>query len=513
MTDTPVFTMDPWRFLRALFDAAVSAASPEDLLPPRLPAPPLGRTVVVGAGKAAAAMARAVDDHWDGPLDGLVVTPYGHALACRRIAVLEAAHPVPDAAGQAAARRAVGLVRGLGPDDLVLALISGGGSSLLALPAPGLTMDDKRTVGAALLRSGATIAEMNAVRKHLSAVKGGRLALAAAPARLVTFLISDVPGDDPSTVASGPTVGDPTTFAEAIAVLEKYEIEAPAAVLAHLRAGAAGGPFAPEESPKPGDPRLGRSETIVLAASADALAAAAEAARAQGARPLILGVRVVGEAAEVGRRHALLAARLFDSAAAGTAPAGTLPAVLLSGGETTVTVRGDGRGGRNTEYLLGLALELGGHPGVYALAADTDGIDGTEDNAGAFISPDTLARAAAAGLDAAALLWRNDAYSLFAGLGDLLVTGPTRTNVNDLRAVLVLDAARAALRRGRLSGPSSLGGAAARPAAAHLREPAFVHAEAVGVEVAEDGGGAAGLAGSALDAEGGPVRDGDGVRA
>ena len=377
-------------------------------------------------------MARVVERDWRGPLSGLVVTPYGHGVACERIEVAEGAHPVPDESGRAAATRVLAAVADLTPDDLVLCLISGGGSSLLALPAAGIELADEREIGAALLRSGAPITAMNCVRKHLSAIKGGRLAAAAWPARVITLIISDVPGDDPSVIASGPTVADPTTFRAALEVLETYGIAAPPRVARHLRAGAAGGPGAPVETPKPGDPRLARASAVVLATASDALAAAVAEARSRGLRAVILGDRIEGEARDVGRRHAEHAAALQ---AWGDGQAATT--VLLSGGETTVTVRGDGRGGRNTEYLLGLALGLDGRPGIHALAADTDGIDGSEDNAGAFVTPDTLARAAAAGLDPHEILAGNDAYTLFARLDDLLVTGPTLTNVNDFRAILV----------------------------------------------------------------------------
>jgi glycerate 2-kinase len=410
----------------------VAAASADTVMAGRLPEPPAGRTVVVGAGKAAAAMARVVEQAWHGPLSGLVVTPYGHGVGCARVEVVQAAHPVPDEAGRIAAARILTQVGGLTADDLVLCLISGGGSSLLALPAQGVGADDERRVGAALLRSGAPIAEINCVRKHLSAVKGGRLALAAAPAAVVTLIISDVPGDDPSVVASGPTVGDPTTYAQALGVLETYGIEPPPAAARHLRAGAAGGRHAPPETPKPGDPRLARSTTVVLATAHDAVAAAAAAAGSWGLQPIVLGEQIEGEACEVGERHAEHALQFLEWS--GDEP---VAAVLLSGGETTVTVRGDGRGGRNSEYLLGLALGLGAHPGIYALAADTDGIDGSAANAGAFVAPDTLARAVAAGLDPGASLARNDAYTLFERLNDLVVTGPTLTNVNDFRAILV----------------------------------------------------------------------------
>jgi len=413
------------QFLRALFDAALSAADPARCVPPHLPPPPKGRTVVVGAGKAAAAMAEALEAAWPGPLTGAVVTRYGHGAPCRRIEVIEAAHPVPDAAGEAAAAKILGLVRGLTADDLVLCLVSGGGSALLALSAPGITLADKQAVNRALLRSGAVIGEMNTVRKHLSAIKGGRLAAAAAPAELLSLVISDVPGDDPAVIASGPTVADPTTFADALAVIEKYRIDAPRPVLERLRAGL-------DETPKPGDPRLARSTAIVIARPQASLEAAAAAARAAGIMPVILGDGLEGEAREVARVMAGLARQVARHGQ--PAPP---PAVLLSGGETTVTVRGRGRGGRNAEFLLGLALALDGAPGVHALACDTDGIDGTEDNAGALLLPDSLARAAAAGLDAKALLADNDAYRFFAALGDLVVTGPTRTNVNDFRAILI----------------------------------------------------------------------------
>ena len=418
-------------FLRALFDAALSAADAARVLPPHLPPPPRGRTVVVGAGKAAAAMAQAVEAHWRGPLSGLVITRYGHAVPCRRIEVVEASHPVPDAAGSAAAARILDSVRGLTADDLVLVLISGGGSALMALPAPGIALDDKRAVPRALLRSGATIGEFNCVRKHLSAIKGGRVAAAAAPAPVVTLAISDVPGDDPAVIASGPTVPDPTTFAAARNILAKYRINAPPAIAKHLDTAA-------DETPKPGDIRLARSEVVLIATPQAALAAAAAAARAAGVTPLVLGDAIEGEARDVALVHAGIARQ----AAAGQLLVGDaalpLPAVLLSGGETTVTVRGSGRGGRNAEFLLALAVALDRHPAIHALAADTDGIDGTEDNAGAFYTPDTPARAEAAGLDLRARLADNDGYGAFEALGDLLVTGPTLTNVNDFRAILVL---------------------------------------------------------------------------
>jgi glycerate 2-kinase len=392
------------------------------------PAPPAGRTVVVGAGKAAASMAAAVEAHWpaDRALSGLVVTRYGHGAACSRIEVVEASHPVPDAAGAAAAARILELVRGLGADDLVICLISGGGSALLAAPAPGITLADKQAINRALLRSGAAISEMNCVRKHLSAIKGGRLAAAAHPTPMVTLTISDVPGDDPSVIASGPTIGDATTVADAQAILERYAIAVPDAVAAHLASGAA-------ETPKPGDKVLAHARQVMVATPRASLEAAAAAARAMGVTPLILGDALEGEARDVAMVHAGIA-RFCAEAGQPAAP----PCLLLSGGETTVTVRGTGRGGRNAEFLLALGIALDGRPGVYALAGDTDGIDGTEHNAGAVISPDFLSRAAAAGISPRAHLANNDGYSLFSALGDLVVTGPTLTNVNDFRALLIV---------------------------------------------------------------------------
>ena len=409
---------DPRALLRHLFDAALASAQPARCLPAHLPAPPAGRTVVVGAGKAAAAMARAVEDHWDGPLEGLVVTRYGHRVPTRAVSVVEAAHPVPDAAGRQAAADILAAVSGLGADDLVLCLISGGASALLALPAPGIDLADKQAVTGALLHSGAAIGEINCVRKHLSAIKGGRLAAACHPAPVATLSISDVPGDDPAVIGSGPTVPDPTTFDDALAVLRKYRIAGPASVRRHLERGA-------EETPKPGDPRLARARTRLVATPAMALASAANVSRAAGYAPRVLGDALEGEARTLARAHAERA----RAAAPGT--------VLLSGGEATVTVTGSGRGGPNAEYALALALALDGAPGVFAMACDTDGIDGTEDNAGALVTPDTLARARAAGEDAAARLAANDAYGFFAALDDLVTTGPTLTNVNDFRAIVV----------------------------------------------------------------------------
>jgi glycerate 2-kinase len=420
-------TIDPKALLRQMFDAAVARAMPERCVPPFLPKPPAGRTIVLGAGKAAATMARAVEDHWSGDLTGLVVTRYGHHAACKRIEVVEAAHPVPDIAGREAAERILKMAQGLTAEDLVLCLISGGGSALLSLPAPGLTLQDKQAINRALLKSGANIAEMNCVRKHLSAIKGGRLAAACYPAKVVTLTISDVPGDDPAVIASGPTVPDRTTFADARAILEKYGIKEPVAAVEHLRA-------ARDETPKPGDPRLAKIETHLIAAPQESLSAAAEVAQAAGVTPVILGDSLEGESRDVALVHAGIASQVARHGQPARAPC-----VLLSGGETTVTVRGKGRGGRNAEFLLALTVALNGHPNIYALAGDTDGVDGTEDNAGALVSPDTLARAAKRGLDAKSYLADNDGYSFFSALGDLVVTGPTLTNVNDFRAILITE--------------------------------------------------------------------------
>src|SRR5262245_27260754 len=409
--------------LLAMFRAAVDAALPSRVLPKHLPPPPKGRTIVIGAGKAGGAMAQAVEENWPAPLEGLVVTRYGHAAPSRRIEVVEASHPVPDAAGQQAARRILRLVQDLTPDDLVLCLISGGGSALLALPAQGITLADKQAVNKALLRSGATIAEINCVRKHLSAIKGGRLAAAAHPAKVVTLLISDVPGDEPSVIGSGPTVADPSTRLDALAVMHKYGIDQSAAL--RLLASPA------SETPKPGDPRLARCETRIIGTMQAALQAAADVAHQEGLTPIVLG-DLEGEARDVALVHAGIARQIARHGQ--PLPA---PAVIISGGETTVTVRGQGRGGRNAEFLLALAVALDGHPGISAVAGDTDGIDGTEDNAGALLGPDSLTRASAGGVNAKAMLANNDGYGFFSQLGDLIVTGPTRTNVNDFRAILV----------------------------------------------------------------------------
>lgn len=402
--------------LLSLFNAALAAGDPLQCVPRHLPAQPRGRTLVIGAGKAAAAMARAVEDHWPGPLSGLVITRYGHGHPCRRIEVVEAAHPVPDIQGVTAARRIVNLVRNLSVDDLVICLISGGGSSLMCLPPDDVSLADKQSLTQSLLRSGATIDEINTVRRHLSLIKGGRLAQACYPARVVTLMISDVPGDDLSTIASGPTIRDLTSSIDALAILSRYDIAPPSSIIRHLNA-------AQDEAIS--ERIFENVENHLIATPAMALEAAAAAARSQGVKAIILGDAIEGEARDVAATMAQ------------TAVSARMPCVLLSGGETTVTIRGTGRGGRNTEFLLALAIELGGHDQIHALACDTDGIDGSEDNAGAIITPDTLIRAAKAGLDPSAFLANNDAYSFFLNLDDLVVTGPTRTNVNDFRAILI----------------------------------------------------------------------------
>jgi len=429
----------PREFLEHLYRAAVHRALPLHNTAAFLPAPPRGRTVVLGAGKAGGAMAQAVEALWpaDAPLSGLVVTRYGHtpprpAGLASRIEVVEASHPVPDAAGLEAAQRILALAHGLTADDLVLCLISGGGSALLTLPAEGLTLEDKQRINRELLNSGANIIEMNCVRKHLSRIKGGRLAAACAPARVVTLTISDVPGDDPSVIASGPTVPDATSCADAVAILQRYRIEVPGAIMSLLEQGAL-------ETPKPGDAAFAGQEVHMIATPQQSLEAAAAQARLAGLTAYILSDEMEGESREVGKVHAALA-----RAVARSGQPFAKPCVILSGGETTVTVRKQpegtprGRGGRAGEFCLGLAQALQGQEGVWALAADTDGIDGMEDNAGAFVAPDTLRRAAASGLKPDRHLDRNDAYGFFSSIGDLVVTGPTHTNVNDFRAVLVL---------------------------------------------------------------------------
>ena len=438
MQTKPGVPANPRDLLKRLFDAAVQRALPEHNTRAFLPSPPAGRTLVLGAGKAGGAMAAAVDGLWpaDAPITGLVVTRYEHvppvykarqAEGRARIEVVEAAHPVPDEAGRRAARRIMALTAGLTPDDLVLCLISGGGSALLAAPAEGVRFEDKQAVNKALLRSGAAIGEMNCVRKHLSAIKGGRLAARCAPTRVVTLVISDVPGDDPAIIASGPTVPDPTTCADALAILRRHRIDIPPAVRTALEHGTL-------ETPKPGDALFRHNEVHLIATPQQALEAAADLARQWGLAAHILSDEMEGESREVGKVHAALARQVarrrlpFEP-----------PCVILSGGETTVTVRNSsGRGGRAGEFLLGAALALDGEPGVYVLAADTDGIDGIDDNAGAVVTPDTLARGRAAGLEARAALDTNDARPFFEGLGDLVVSGPTYTNVNDFRAMLVL---------------------------------------------------------------------------
>jgi hydroxypyruvate reductase len=421
----PMKDADIRQHLRAMFDAAVAAADPKLCVPRHLPQPPAGRTIVIGAGKASAAMARAFEDNWPGELSGLVLTRYGHGVECERIEIVEAAHPVPDAAGQQAAARIGSLVDGLTGDDLVVCLISGGGSALLSAPAPGLSLEDKQIVNRALLACGAPISEMNCLRKHLSGLKGGRLAMRAHPAKVWSLIISDVPGDDPSIVASGPTVPDPSSRADALAIIEKYRLDVPGHVIAFLNSEAA-------ETPKPGDDRFANVTTRMIATPAQSLAAAMQVAEDAGYNTISLGDQVEGEARDVARDQAALALQIAN----GNHPV-KAPAAILSGGETTVTLTGSGRGGRNAEFALGLAIALAGQPGIYAIAGDTDGIDGSEDNAGAVVMADTLDRAASAGIDAEACLKNNDAYGFFNAIGDLVVTGPTLTNVNDLRAILV----------------------------------------------------------------------------
>ena len=419
-------TLTPRDLLERMFTAAVSAAQPSGRILPHLPEPPKGRTVVIGAGKASAAMAQALEAHWPGPLTGLVVTRYGYAVPCERIEIVEAAHPVPDAAGREAAQRMLRTVQGLSADDLVICLISGGGSALLPLPGDGITLEDKQAVSRALLACGASISEINCVRRHLSAIKGGRLAAACHPARVVNLLISDVPGDNPMDIASGPTVADPTTCADALAIVRRHGIALPEGAMRLLDSGAG-------ETIKPGDPRLAGVTTTLIASPQMALEAAATVAREAGIPAYILGDSIEGEAREVAKVMAGITLQVLRHGQ--PVPR---PCVLLSGGETTVTVRGTGRGGRNVEFLLALAIALDGAPGVFGLAADTDGVDGAEEVAGAFITPDTLERARAQGIRPIASLENNDGHGFFGALGDSLVTGPTLTNVNDLRAILLL---------------------------------------------------------------------------
>ena len=413
------------QLMRAMFDAAVKTALPSNCIPAHMPTPPKGRTIIVGAGKASAAMAQVFEKNWNAPLKGLVVTRYGHGAICKNIEIVEAAHPVPDEAGTKAAARMLKMLKGLSKDDLVVALISGGGSALLSLPANGISVEDKRAVNKALLKSGAPISEMNCVRKHLSAIKGGRLAAMAYPARVVTLVISDVPGDDLAAVASGPTVADPTTFAEARKILAKYEIEVPASVSAHLGK-------SQDETPKINDPRLANAKAICIASPQKSLEAAAAIAKSAGYEPIILGDAIEGEAREVGTVMAGIAmqAKRFGQ------PIKT-PCAIISGGETTVTVKGNGAGGRNVEFLLSLAIKLNGIESIHALAGDTDGVDGAREVAGAYITPTSLIEARKLKIDPWALLTNNDAHNFFQSINTLIITGPTLTNVNDFRVILV----------------------------------------------------------------------------
>ena len=418
--------MPPRALLEQMFAAAIASAQPALRVPAFLPEPPKGRLLVIGAGKASAAMAQAVEQHWQGSLSGLVVTRYGYAVPCARIEIVEAAHPVPDAAGEQAVRRMLQLVQNLGADDTVLCLISGGGSALLPLPLDGITLADKQAVNRALLKSGASIGEINCVRRHLSAIKGGRLAAACHPAKVLTLAISDVPGDQPCDIASGPTVGDATSCADALAIVERYGIPLPPQVREVLASGRG-------ESVKPEDCRLASADFSLIATPQQALEAAAECAWSAGITPCILSDRIEGEAREVGKMMAGIATQVAQRGQPFQPPC-----VLLSGGETTVTVRGTGRGGRNVEFLLALGVALQGQPGVHALAGDTDGVDGQEEVAGAYLGPDTLQRAWALGIHPQASLDNNDGHGFFGALNDAIVTGPTLTNVNDFRAVLIL---------------------------------------------------------------------------
>ncbi len=416
---------DPRRFLETLFTSAVAAADPEKVIAANLPERPKGRTVVVGAGKGAAQMAAAFERHWDGPLSGVVVTRYGYAAPCEKIEVLEASHPLPDENGLLASKRLLTEVSGLTEDDLVVALVCGGGSALLPSPPPGLALEDEIAVNRALLASGAPISAMNAVRKHVSMIKGGRLAAAAYPAKVVSLIVSDIPGDDPALVASGPTLADASTREDALTLIERYSLDLPANVMAWIKS-------PNSAAPSPDDLRFARNEVRLIASASVSLEAAATEARAAGIEAIILSDAIEGEARDVGGVHAAIAREV-----AGRGRPFTKPVVVLSGGETTVTIRGKGKGGRNSEFLLALALGIDGANGVSALAADTDGIDGSEDNAGAFADDTTIARLVAQRLDAAALLQKNDSWTAFNALGDLFKPGPTGTNVNDFRAILV----------------------------------------------------------------------------
>jgi len=416
---------DPKSFLTSIFNAAVAAADPEKTIRNHLPAKPKGRTIVIGAGKGSAQMAAAFEKVWDGPIDGLVVTRYGYGAICERIEIIEAAHPVPDAAGLEASRRLLEKVRGLTADDLVVALISGGGSALLPSPAPGLTLADEIAVNEALLASGAPIAAMNTIRKHVSTIKGGRLAAAAHPARVVSLVVSDIPGDNPALVASGPTVPDTGSRDDALASIAAYGMKLPASVMAHINSPAA-------DAPRPDDPRFAGNEVQLTASAGVSLEAAAAEAKRQGIEAVILSDAIEGEAREVGGVHAAIAREV----ATRNRPFAK-PVLILSGGETTVTLRAKGKGGRNSEFLLAFAIGIDGIDGIHALAADTDGIDGSENNAGAFADGSTVARMRVAGVDAKAMLAGNNAWTAFNAVGDLFVPGPTGTNVNDLRAILV----------------------------------------------------------------------------
>ena len=421
--------MDPRKFLNSLFEIAVAKAQPGQCVPPFLSKLDFTeRTVVFGAGKASAAMAQAVEQHTSAALEGLVITRYGHAVECQQIKIVEAGHPVPDQQGMRAAASMLEIASGLTEKDSVLCLISGGGSSLLSLPAPGLSLEDKQGVTSKLLKCGATIHEINCIRKHLSAIKGGRLAVACSPAPLLTLAISDVPGDDLSVIASGPTVADPSTFEDALKILTKYDISEPKSVLKHLENAA-------DETPKPGDSRLQNVENHLIATPKQSLRAAAQAVSEAGMTPLMLGDSLEGESRDAGKMHSETALQIQKNGNP-VSP----PAVILSGGETSVTVKGSGRGGPNTEFMLALLQELRGQDGIWAIACDTDGIDGTEDNAGAFISPESFKKSEELGLDPSCFLSNNDSYSFFHELGDLVSPGPTMTNVNDFRAVLVLPA-------------------------------------------------------------------------
>ena len=415
----------PRELLTRLFEAAIEAAQPVHCLRRFLPEAPRGRLLVIGIGKASASMAKAFEDHWSGPFTGLALTRYGYQLPCERFEVIEAAHPVPDEAGLLASQRIMAMVSGLTADDTVLFLISGGGSALLTLPYEGISLADKQAVNRALLRSGANICEMNVIRRHLSAIKGGRLAAACHPARVISLLISDVPDDSPVDIASGPTVADPTTCGDALALVKRYGMNLPPSAITVLESGRG-------ESIKPGDARLARTETHLITTPQMALEAAAQVARTAGITPYILGDSIEGEARDVGKVMAGLARQVATHQQPFTSPC-----VLLSGGETTVTLRGKGRGGRNVEFLLSLGISLDGLEGVYALAGDTDGVDGVEEIAGAYLAPDSLQRAWAKGIHPKEALADNDGHGFFSALGDSIVTGPTLTNVNDFRAILI----------------------------------------------------------------------------